>query len=130
MIFLSTDFLVTKFGNYNVRPQECVSNFIDSCPGKAFELSDITAERQNFQILFATFSVSSITFDSDKKSSTVVGPCVFFDIVKESGVRERVSAICTLTGVYENFKWFLCDSHAAAGPGGTTPLSMLRGRVP
>jgi hypothetical protein len=80
--------------------------------------------------LFATFSVSSITFDSGKRLSTVVGPCVFVDIVKESGVKEQVSAICTLTGVYENFKWFLCDSTAAPGPGGTTPLSMLRGRVP
>jgi hypothetical protein len=130
MTFLGTDFLVSKFGNYSVSPQECVSNFSDSCPGKAFELSDITAERQNFQMLFATFSVSSITFDSGRTFSTVVGPCVFFDVVKASGVRERVSAICTLTGVYENFKWFLCDSHAGPGPGGTTPLSMLRGRVP
>jgi hypothetical protein len=128
---LGYDFIVTKFGNYSVSPQECVSNFSDSCPGKAAELSDITVNREIFQILAGTFGPNpSVTFDSDKTHATVVNPCVFFDIVKASGVRERVSAICTLTGVYENFKWFLCDSHAGPGPGGTTPLSMLRGRVP
>ena len=127
---LGKDFLENKFGNYNVSPQECVSNFSDSCRGKADELADITANRQNFQILSATYSVDSITLNSDKTFATVVGPCVFIDIIKASGAKERVSAICTLTAVYENFRWFLCESHAAPGPGGTTPLSLLRGRVP
>ena len=33
--FLGYDFLVLKFGNFNVSPAEAVSNFSDSCPGKA-----------------------------------------------------------------------------------------------
>ena len=48
---LGDDFLVTKFGNFNVTPAEAVSNFSDSCPGKAEELADIENNRANFHIL-------------------------------------------------------------------------------
>jgi hypothetical protein len=125
---LGTDFLVDKFGNYNISPQECVSNFSDSCPGKREELSQIQGNRQNFQILSATFSPDTITLNADKTSGTVSGPCVFQDIVKATGRRERVSGICTLTTVYENWQWYLCDSHFTGT--GTTPLSLLKFRVP
>ena len=37
---LGRDFLVTKFGNFDVTPAQAVSNFSDSCPGKAAELHE------------------------------------------------------------------------------------------
>jgi hypothetical protein len=127
---LGTDFIVNKFGNYSVGPAECVSNFSDSCPGKADELSDITANRQFFHILSATFSVDSIAFNADKTFATILGPCVFVDIVQTSRQKERVPGLCMLTGVYENWKWFLCASHTQPPGNVTTPISLLRYRAP
>jgi len=126
---LGFDFLVNKFGNFNVSPQDCVSNFSNSCRGKADELSDITNNRKFFHILSATFSVASIDFNADKTFANVNGPCVFEDIDQSTGVRERVTGNCLLTGVYENFKWLLCDSHfESTAP--TVPFEKLRYRAP
>jgi hypothetical protein len=126
---LAYDFLVNKFGNFNVSPQECVVNFSDNCTGKDAELSDIEANREFFHILSATFSVDSTSFNGNKTTSTVVGPCVFEDIVQSTGVRERVFGNCIIKGVYENFKWFLCDS-GFQSTAATVPLDRLRHRAP
>jgi hypothetical protein len=107
---LSMDFL-TDFSTYSVTPEQCVRNFSDSCPGKRAELSDVQQNRQLYQILGGQFSVSSVSLNSNKTSADVVAPCTFFDIVKATGVHETVKGTCLLTAVYENWRWFLCDSH-------------------
>jgi hypothetical protein len=125
---LATDFLVDKFGNYNVTPQQSVSNFSDSCPGKASELSDVQANRQFFQILSATFSGATVTFNRSMTEGAVVGRCEFEDITKATGKKQRVTGVCTLTTVYENWQWFLCDSSFSLT--GSVPLGGLRFRAP
>ena len=126
---LALDFLVNKFGDFSVSPQECVSNFSDSCRGKADELSDITNNRKFFHILSASYSVATIEFNANKTFANISGPCVFEDIVQSTGVRERVTGNCLLTGVYENFKWLLCDStFESTAP--TVPFELLRYRAP
>jgi hypothetical protein len=122
---LSMDFL-TDFTTYSVTPEQCVRNFSDSCRGKRAELTDVQQNRELFQILGGQFSVSSVTLNSDKTSANVVAPCTFFDIVKATGVHETVSGTCLLTAVYENWRWFLCDSNFSWS--GTT-TSALRERL-
>jgi hypothetical protein len=129
--FLAEDFLENKFGVYSVTPAEAVSNFSDNCSGKADEQSDIEINRRNFRILSATYDVESISFNADYTRATVIGTCVFRDIPNSGpnqGRQQRVAGICTLTNVYENFKWFLCRSSFDGTD--TTLLSLERGRVP
>jgi hypothetical protein len=131
MKILGYDFLVYKFGNFNVSAAAAVSNFSDSCRGKAAEQDQIATNRQDFHILGASFPAPVATLDSSLTAGTVEGPCTFEDIPNSgpnAGRREFVSGTCLLTTVYENFHWYLCDSFFNP-PYNTTPAS-LRGRVP
>jgi hypothetical protein len=128
--FLGRDFLVTKFGNFNVSPAEAVSNFSDSCQGKADEFGDVTNNRANFHILSASFIPATIGFNASRISGTVDGACQFEDMPNSgpnAGRREFVSGICHLTTVYENFRWLLCTS---TFEGTRVDLASLKGRVP
>jgi hypothetical protein len=96
-------------------------------------LSDVTNNRINFQILSGTYTNVSISVDGARTSADVSGLCTFVDIPKDPknpnyGKRESVSGICTLTAVYENWKWFLCSSHFRGL--GVATLDSLRYRVP
>jgi hypothetical protein len=128
--FLGRDFLVTKFGDFNVSPADAVSNFSDSCQGKADERADVTNNRANFHILSASFIPSTISFNPSRTSGTVEGACQFEDMPNSgpnAGRREFVSGICDLTTVYENFRWLLCTS---TFEGTRVDLASLKGRVP
>jgi hypothetical protein len=127
---LGRDFLVTKFGTFEVTPAQAVSNFSDSCPGKAAELHDIEDNRANFHILSASFLPDTPTFNTELTAGEVKGSCQFEDRPNtgpNAGHRQFVSGICTLKTIYENFKWYLCDS-TFEGTG--TTVESLRGRVP
>ena len=129
---LAYDFLVYKFGNFNVSPADAVSNFSDGCPGKAEELGNVETNRAHYQILSASFPAPVAKFDDAFAHGSVEGPCTFEDIPgpgqTNAGHREFVNGICLLTTVYENFRWYLCDSHFL--PPYNTTLASLRGRVP
>jgi hypothetical protein len=128
---LAYDFLVYKFGNFEVGPSEAVINFSDTCPGKAAEFDDVKANRENFEILGASFTQVTSTPDSSLTTGTVEGRCQFEDIPKSgpnAGRRQFVSGTCHLTTVYHDFRWFLCESRFL-GPYNTT-VESLRGRVP
>lgn len=133
MTDLAYDFLVYKFGNFDIGPAEAVSNFSDSCPGKAAEFDDVKDNRLEVHILSAAFTAPVASFDPTMTDGTVEGPCRFEDIPNSgpsAGRREFVSGICLLTTVYEsaNFRWRLCDSYFN-GPY-NTELASLRNRVP
>jgi hypothetical protein len=134
---LGYDFLVLKFGNYNVSAAEAVSNFSDiaSCrQGKADEFDDVKDNREFVHIMSASFPSPRATFNEDLTSGSVEGTCTFEDIPgpgqDNAGKREFVSGTCLLTTVYESdqFRWRLCTS-SFNGPYDTT-LASLRGRVP
>jgi hypothetical protein len=128
---LGYDFLVLKFGNFSVTGPQAVSNFSDSCAGKASESAEIDANRQNFHILSAAFPSPVATFNSDLTKGTVEGSCRFEDIPNSgpnAGRREFVNGTCVLTTVYENFRWFLCESNF--NPPYDTELASVIGRVP
>jgi hypothetical protein len=120
-----------KFANFNVSPADAVSNFSDSCPGKAAELSDIQTNRANFHILSGSFTATPPSFNDTLTAGTVQGPCQFEDIPNSGpnmGLHEFVSGTCVMTTVYDNFRWYLCQSNFE--PPYQTTLASLRGRVP
>jgi hypothetical protein len=125
------DFLVNRFGNYSVSPADAVKNFSDSCPGKADELDDVKDNRAAVKIISASFIAAPPTFNDSLTAGTVEGGCQFEDVPnsgENAGKREFVSGTCVLTTVYENFRWFLCDS--TFQPPYKTTLASLKGRVP
>lgn len=133
MTDLAYDFLVYKFGNFDVTPAEAVSNFSDSCPGKAMEMQQVANNRRDFHILSASFSAPVATTNDNLTEGSVEGPCRFEDIPNagpNAGKREFVSGTCLLETVYENekFRWRLCDSFFN-GPF-NTELASVRNRVP
>ena len=128
---LALQFL-TDFSTNDVSPAQCVRNFSDSCPGKFAEQGDVENERRLFTILGGDLKVLFVNVDAARTSATTDVDCVFYDIPKtgpRAGIRERVPGICTLTAVYESFKWFLCTS--TWRPNGTvTNYDYLQYRVP
>jgi hypothetical protein len=122
---------IKDFGTFSASPDQCVRNFSNNCSGKEAERDQIEANRENFRIESAELIPASVTFDTTLGTGAVEGPCVFIDIPNEgplAGRRERVTGTCLLTTVYENFRWYLCDS-LFNPPFSTTPLN-LRSRVP
>lgn len=122
---LSVDFL-NDFATYTTSPEQCVRNFSDNCRGKADELGDIKANRINFQIQSGRLGTPAILFDGNLSFANSDVPCAFVSIQKATGKTETATGTCNLTAVYENFKWFLCDSHFT----GTNSTNAVRGLHP
>lgn len=130
---ISVRFIEQLFSDSSVTPPQAVQDFSDSCRGKSDELSDISYNRQNFQILSGIFTNISIDLDEARTFADVFGTCVFEDIPTSPSnpnfnKRERVTGICHLTSIYESWRWWLCDSHFA--PLGPAVPESLRYRVP
>jgi len=130
---ISMRFLTELFPTYTVSAQQAVADFSDSCSEKFAEQSDVANNRINFQILSGTYTSVSVDVNGGWTFADVSGTCVFKDIPKDPanpnfGKRETVTGICTLTAIYENWKWWLCSSRFR-GVGPVTTDS-LRYRVP
>jgi hypothetical protein len=128
---IAVRFITELFSNYSVTPAEAVQDFSDSCPGKKRELADVEGNRKNFRILSGTYSNVVVTLNSDRTYANVTGICVFRDIPKSgphAGDTQQVEGRCHLTAIYEQWKWFLCDSEFDAK--GLAPTESLRFRVP
>jgi hypothetical protein len=130
---ISMRFLTELFPDFNVSPPNAVQDFSDNCSGKRDELSDVTNNRINFHILSGTYTNVVVDLNSDRTIAGVSGICTFIDIPTNPtnpnvGKRESVTGVCTLTAVYESWRWFLCESHFRGL--GTVPLGDLRYRVP
>jgi hypothetical protein len=130
---ISMRFLTELFPTYTIPAQQTVADFSDSCSEKASEYNDVANNRINFQILSGAYTNVSVTPNGDRTFAEVSGTCVFKDIPKDPmnpffGKTETVSGICTLTAIYENWKWWLCSSHFKGVS--TVPTGSLRYRVP
>jgi hypothetical protein len=129
---LSMRFLTELFPTYTIPANQAVADFSDSCSGKAFEFDDVANNRINFQILSGTYSNVSVNVNSDRTYADVSGTCVFTDTPKDPknpnfGKTETVTGTCTLTAIYDNWKWWLCSS---SFEGSSTTTNSLRYRVP
>jgi hypothetical protein len=109
-----TDLVLTflgDFANSSVSPQTCIRNFSDSCHGKQEELQDITNGRARGDSISSDFHVSDIQLDADRRFANITAPCMFTSRLKANGHVEVAKGTCTLTSIYENGRWWLCDSH-------------------
>jgi hypothetical protein len=119
---ISTQFL-KDFTTFSTSAAECVRNFSDSCvKGKSEEFSQITGNRMDFHILGGDYHVQTIAYNADRTFANITVPCTFYDI-PTGGSSERVDGICLLTAVYENWKWWLCESHFQGIS--TTPYTVM-----
>lgn len=106
-------FLVDLFGNSNIAPSACLVDFADSCQGKAKEFSDITNNRANFRITSASATVQQVKFDGPATSAVTAEAdlhCEFRDHNFPTNKDGVSSGLCILSAVYQNDRWWLCES--------------------
>jgi hypothetical protein len=114
---MSTRFLVDLFGNSSVKPDQCLVDFSDACPGKRDELHDIENNRTEFLILSATARVTSVVVDGARNNASIDLACEFRDRHLKDGKEGTSRGTCVLTAVYEKNRWWLCSSHFAGSCG-------------
>jgi hypothetical protein len=118
-----------NFANSSVSPQTCTAEFSDNCPGKKAEVSDITDNRHDFQILSSDLKNTGVQIASNRTSATVHTACSFTSKVITTspqsggclvpagscpfGSTQTAAGDCLTTNVYENGRWWLCESHFA-----------------
>jgi hypothetical protein len=108
---MTLTFLLKYFGNSSVSPEACLVDFSDSCPGKEAELGDIIHNRETFVILSAQATISTIDFDASLNFADIYASCRFVSRRRDNGSVETAAGTCHLTGVYEQRRWWLCDSY-------------------
>ncbi len=110
------------FANSSVSPSACVRNFSDSCRGKADEKADVEWNREHFVIVGSSLRLQNVRVGTSGTTADMSVACSFTSrIIKcEPGdVGCAVGSVgtgagdCSLTGVYEQQRWWLCDSHYA-----------------
>ncbi len=102
------------FGTYSVSAAQCVRNFSDSCSGKAEELRDIqdNRNRTDFRIVGSTLLGSpSVSVGNQRVTGEYRQRCQFEDVEIRTGRRYRLEGGCYLTAVYQDWRWWLCESH-------------------
>jgi hypothetical protein len=113
------------FANSRISPEQCVSEFTDTCTGKRDELSDIQGNRHDFDILGSTLRPTSVAIASNRVTATVHTACSFTSrVITREPVTEgcrlpgscpylsvgTTSGDCVTTNVYERGRWWLCTS--------------------
>ena len=112
---------LTDFANSSVSPDTCVRDFSNSCAEKAAEHSQIQDNRRDYEILSSSLRLREVVVNQDKTSGRVRVDCSFTSRVKACvagtsvpgcvvGKTERVSGDCNITGIYEQGRWWLCES--------------------
>jgi hypothetical protein len=116
---LSLRFL-QDFGTSSVPASVCVRDFSDTCAGKGAERQDIEDNRRDYTIIESTLNLRRVAVAPSRLAADVTVACAYTSRVKACrtgtagcvvGAIEKVSGDCILTGVYEQRRWWLCDSH-------------------
>jgi hypothetical protein len=116
---LSLEFL-GDFANSSVSPSACIRSFSDSCGGKAAEKSDIESNREHFVITGSALRLKTVAVQTSGLRANMTVGCSFTSrIIKCDagsagcvvGSVGTVAGDCLLTGVYEQGRWWLCDSN-------------------
>jgi hypothetical protein len=105
------DSFLDDFEDSSVSPSACVRNFSDRCQGKREELEDIEFNRSKYEMLPASrHSVTSVTITEPWARAEMRASCTFVSRLKGAADTGTVRGTCRLTGVYEQDRWWLCDS--------------------
>jgi hypothetical protein len=112
-----------NFANSQVSPDTCVADFSVNCSGKKDEFSDISNNRHDFLILSSTLRHTGIDAAAVHAKTTVHTFCAFTSRVITQDPRscstadcpfntvQSVQGDCYTTNVYEQGRWWLCESH-------------------
>lgn len=112
---LALEFL-KEFADNTIPAATTVRNFSDSCPGKASELKDVTFIRDTRFIETHVYGTpaTTVAFAGSCKSrpadACVATPVEWNSTVKESGATEIAKGTSTISGIYRDSRWWLCDS--------------------
>jgi hypothetical protein len=118
------------FADSSVSPEVCVESFSDSCDGKDSELRDIRQNRDSYTILSSQLGTPDITSLDLYEEGVVFIPCAFESRIRKCpdgsddcvvGYVDRVSGDCRLRAVYEQSRWWLCESRFFAQSGTISP---------
>jgi len=121
---------LTDFANSRISSSVCLRDFSDSCRGKSEEKGDIDWNRDHFTVLSSSLKLTSVNVKGGATSADITIACSFTSRVDKCepgdtdckvGSVGTVDGICSLTGKYEQKRWWLCDSHFS---GHNVPASM------
>lgn len=137
---LSLRFL-SDFANSNVKPADCVREFstaTSTCArGKQDEFADIDDNRHDYEMMSSTLRNTGVSVAQNRLNATVHTFCSFKVKVISSSPRDEYceggkncplgstgtsTGDCWTTNVYEQGRWFLCESHFTPAPS-LNPLS-------
>lgn len=109
-----------NFANSSVPADVAIRDFSDSCGGKRAERDDIEGNRRDFDVLSSRLSLSHARVTSPWARGEMTVRCEFSSRRKNCppgspsscrvGAIENVEGNCNMTAVYEQQRWFLCDS--------------------
>ena len=136
---LSLRFL-SDFANSKVSPDKCVSEFsttTSTCArGKKDEFADIDDNRHDYEMLESTLRNTGVSVAQSRLNATVHTFCSFKVKVISSSPRDEYceggkncplgstgtsTGDCWTTNVYEQGRWWLCESHFTALPSMNAP---------
>lgn len=109
------------FSNSSIPPLTVVRNFSTKCRGRAFELSDVEDNRDDYVINQYTLGAATVSIQFDSTCTTFPGrprdadACTTVPVrweVTERGSGDRGIAEGTdhVTAIYDGGRWYLCDS--------------------
>jgi hypothetical protein len=122
------------FANSRISPETCVSEFSDATPkcagGKKDELADIRDNRHDYEMVGSTLRHTGLSIAANNLSATVHTFCSFTvkviakDPVDEVclggkcplGSQGTSTGDCWTTNVFEQGRWWLCESHFTGLP--------------
>jgi hypothetical protein len=107
---------LTEFANSTIPAETTVRNFSDSCPGKALELDDVAKNRVSHTITGYEYGPIAVTvaFGGVCRKKTADACAItsveWRSIRKATNQLEIVNGISTISGVYRDSRWWLCES--------------------
>lgn len=134
---LSMRFL-NDFATSSVSADACVRDFSDSCRGKADELNEIRDNRIRYDIVSSSLRLRNVGVAQNRLTGNSSVDCGFVSRYKVCppnnpncpiGGLESVSGSCLMTAVYEQNRWWLCQSNFQSSSGimfSKIPLSAPR----
>jgi hypothetical protein len=124
---------LTDFANSRISPEQCVSEFTDSCAnGKADELFDVRRNRHDYEIIASSLRHTSLSIAQNRLTATVNTACSFTSRVITNQIQDpgcqncklgdvgTASGNCVTTSVYERGRWWLCTSTYGSTTGALT----------
>jgi hypothetical protein len=112
-------------------------DFSDSCNGKREELNDIRDNREKFIVLNSSLGTPDIVALAPFDSAEMLVACSFESRVVKClpgetscvvGAVERAVGDCRLTAVYEQARWWLCESRFLSDSPLTATMKKFFGR--